>query len=298
LWDNTPHNNYFVGNILFFGNKKDISLGLELAKADDLSTALAYLDRGLEQANLTYQVTPESYASLSRELCDTQANLDKRDGLLRDLTIDLESQRASNQMLLMQLETMREQVSIEKITRNEVMGDLQMASAETYRKDKELEKAMDAKMHLEQELAARICELLEMDSANAELQKRLEEHGFDDLPLKRASSFASVDALLSEKSLPLEKPQPKFAQHDIGHSVAQVYTMPGGKQIQIYHDFPLNKKRGNKPAAAALKGFLRVGVLLVLGVLLFLGGSAVATAHLNDISIGEGLDVALTSLLP
>ncbi|MCL2529230.1 MAG: hypothetical protein FWE41_02735 [Coriobacteriia bacterium] len=298
MWENALLNNYAVGNILFFGNKKDICLGLELAKADDLTTALAYLDKGLEQANLTYQVTPESFATLYRELTDTQTNLNRRDDLLCELTIDLESQRASNHMLLAQLEAMREQVSIEKLTRDEVLGDLQTASAETFRKDEELQKAIDAKIHLEQELAARICELLELDSANAELKKRLDGRSFDDLPLATEPSLQAAISGAHAASPSLDKTQALPLPFDSKQSIAQVYTMPSGKQIHIYHDFPLNQRRGKKRASATLKSFLRVGVLLFFGLLLFLGGSAVATAYLNNISIGEGLDVTLKTLLP
>jgi len=324
MWEDTPHNSYFIGNVLFYGNKKDVSLGLELAKADDLTTAHLYLESGLSKASLTERITRESYAALSIDLADAKAELSSRDTLLDELTTDLEAQRLNNQLLLTQLENMHEQVSIEKITRNEVLGDLQMASAETFRIDRELQKAMDAKDTLEQELAARICELIEMNNFNAELQKRLEEHHRSaalresktseeaaggataaaetadvdlpeaDAPSNVASSNASADALAGA----LAKAQTKVSEHDRSPAIAQVYTMPDGKELQIYHDFPLSQGRVKKRGVAVFKGVLRGAVLVIVAIVMQIAGSAIATAFLNNVSIGEGLDITFKSFFP
>ena len=78
----------------------------------------------------------------------------------------------------------------------------------------------------------------------------------------------------------------------------QVYTMPTGKQIHVYHEFPATRSKGRKRGASALQGFFRVVVLVILGAFVFLAGSTFATAQINGISIGEALDATLEALLP
>ncbi|MDR2035733.1 MAG: hypothetical protein LBP91_03560 [Coriobacteriales bacterium] len=271
IWGDVPPHRYKVGNVLLFANKKDVALGAELVKADDLPTALTYLESNFEVS--CEADSANSLDSLELQLAETKTNIAKRDELLRELSSDLESQRYSNQLLIAQLENLREQISIEQLTRNEVMGDLEVVSAETFRKDQELQNAIEAKTKLEQELAERICELLELDSANTELQKRLKE------------SSPAIDA-------------PKSGAGEPAASVGQVYTLPSGKQIQVYHEFPASKGHRRARGFAALAGLLRVLGLVVIGVLIFIAGSVLATAKLNGLSPGEALDLTLKALLP
>jgi len=280
IWEDTPKDHYLLGNVLLFDNKNNIALGSELVKADDLDTALSYLELGLENASFAYHSSQDPPELLQQQLADAKASIGKRDELLRDLTSDLESQRYSNRMLIAQLENLREQVSIEKVTRNEVLGDLEYVSAETYRKDQELEKAIDAKNQLEQELAARICELLELDSANADLQKRLEQRDFDESgPLQKHSAS------------PTHIDQPDSP-------IGMVYTMPSGKQIHIYHEFTPTNHKSRKRMLSALRGFLRFFLMIFIGGLVFLAGSVIATARLNSLTWGEALDITLKALFP
>lgn len=283
IWQTQGRNNYHLGNVLLFKDKKHIELGKELMKADDLETALDYLENGPGVLSTTAEEHKGLIADLKKQLAQTEANLGQRDELLHDLSDDLESQRYSNQVLIAQLENLREQISIEQITRDEVLGDLEVASAETYRKDVELQKAIDAKTQLEQELAERICELLELDSANTELQKRLQN--------QKAEETSSV--LMNEEPQSIDPQQAK----DPGFAT-QVYTMSSGKQIQIYHEFPKARNKRWRSGTAVFSGLTRVLIFVILGVFIFLAGSTVATAELNGISLGEALDLTLSALLP
>jgi len=298
MWEDCPRNNYQVGNILLFRNKRDIALGSEHVKADDLPTALAYLDAGLEFANPTIHSSPEKLALLNQQLAEAQTSIDKRDDLLRDLAADLESQRYSNKMLIAQLESLREQISIEQLSRNEVLGDLEIVSAETYRKEQELQRAIDAKTQLEQELAARICELLELDSANAELQKRLSQHNFATASVPVTDSSRPGGTSQEIQTTAVGSALSTQDDCELIGSIGQVYTMPTGKQIHVYHEFPLSRSRRRKRGVSALKGLIRVLGLAILGALLFLAGSVLATARLNDLSLGEALDTTLKALIP
>ncbi|MDR1088024.1 MAG: hypothetical protein LBL23_01920 [Coriobacteriales bacterium] len=305
IWEVQEQGHYRVGNVLLFASKKDIALGSELVKADDLATAFDYLQGDVEYVEDTGGVQQEALATLEQQLAQSDAQLRWRDSLLHELATDLESQRNSNKMLIAQLENLREQINIEQLTRNEVMGDLEIASAETYRKEQELQEAMDAKAQLEQELAARICELLELDSANTDLEKRLESHAFGgpevhapqgtdapgatdapDIPaatgIPHTTAAASVPPLLPRAALP----------------EAQVFTTPNGKLIQVYHEFPASRSKRRQKGSTALAGVLRAVGLLLLGILLFIGGSVLATARLNDLSLGEALDMTLKTLVP
>lgn len=276
IWDEPKHKHYRVGNVLLFTDKKQIALGLEQVKADDLATAYDYLDGNIHESHSSGPYSPEAFALLKEQLERSEAHLQQRDDLLRDLSADLESQRNSNQVLIAQLEHMREQISIEKISRDEVIDDLEVASAETFRKDQELQETLEAKTQLEQELAARICELLELDSANSDLQKRLQEQV---MPENQAPS-PSVNS--SEGSMP----------------TAQILTSTSGKQIHVYHEFPSSKAGIPRRAGSSLGGLLRVIGFILLALLIFVLGSVVATAALNDISLGEALDTTLSILSP
>lgn len=309
MWEESPQNHYCVGNVLLFANKKNISLGSELVKADDLTTALDYLEGDVEYVEEASSPHMEVLSALRKQLSQSEAKVLWLDGLLHDLTADLDSQIYSNKMLIAQLESLREQVSIEKLSRDEVIEDLEFASAETYRKDQELQEAIDAKSLLEQELAARICELLELDSAHLDLQKRLEERSFDqkeflddtceetnmlgDSLNKLGSSVADPTGKGTVGSAQANKKRSKTHSQD-----AQVFTTPSGKQIHVYHEFPVNKSKKPQRGISAVQGALRVVGYIVLGLVIFVAGSVLATAQFNELSLGEALDMTLKTIVP
>ncbi|MDR1358465.1 MAG: hypothetical protein LBJ48_03820 [Coriobacteriales bacterium] len=300
IWEVQEQGHYRVGNVLLFASKKDIALGRELVKADDLATAFDYLEGDVAYVEDTGGSQQEALATLEQQLAQSNAQVQWRDGLLHELATDLESQRNSNKMLIAQLESLREQISIEQLSRSEVMGDLEIASAESYRKERELQEAMDAKTHLEQELAERICELLELDSANTDLEKRLAQHDFgssEALTSHPAGATAISGAVAAPASLSPSPPgQPPLPR--TGMPEAQVFTTPTGKLIQVYHEFPVSGGRKRRRGSSTLRSALRAVGLLLLGLLLFLAGSVLATARFNGISLGEALDMTLKTLIP
>lgn|GEM_PF-1820784 len=298
LWDDTGYKRYQVGNIILFNSKRSVALGAELGKADDLATALAYLDVDPEHASLAQSAGQEPFAELQRQLIETRSIIDNRDGLLRELVADLDSQRNSNKVLIAQLESLREQISIERVSRNEVMDDLEVVSAETLRKDMQLQDAIDAKARLEQELAARICDLLELDSANSDLQKRLEQGAGVD---SAASTFHGQPVEVSRteiSDITSANIDSSSVQLQLQSSYGHVYTMPSGKQVHLYHEFPQSKGSLLKRLPLLLRGLVRVLGLVIIGLGLFFIGSILATAMLNDLSLGESLDYTLRAVLP
>ena len=281
IWEECDQELYHVGDVLLFASKKDIALGLELVKADDLPTALDYLEGAVEYTEAPSTASLGATDQLRAQLTQSETKSAWLEGLLHELTADLESQRYSNQMLIAQMENLREQLNIEQVSRSEVIDDLESMSAETFKKDKELQEVIDAKILLEQELAARICELLELDAANADLQKRLESQVFEEMPpVVEDASDTHASAI------------------KLGVSDAQVLTSPSGKQILINHEFPRPEGRARRRGFFAFGGLARVALLVVLGVVVFLAGSVIATAELNDLSLGESLDITLKTFLP
>ena len=325
IWEESDRLSYQTGNVLLFINKKDVALGLEQVKADDLTTALDYLEGTVEYVEEKHD-THNNEESLKQLLAKSEAKVLWLDGYLKDLTSDLESQRYSNQLLIAQLESLREQISIEQISRNEVIGDLELVSAETCRIDKELQEAIGAKAKLEQELAARICELIELDSANTDLQKRLNNRSYEEESVAGAAppaGVASASAATSPEitvppntSCPLPTPQgspaknPGSAPPDLQNVTplkggvtaptpdVQIFTSPTGKQIHVYHEFSTLKGRALRRRIPALNAVARVVLLLIAGVIILLVGSIAATAHFNNLSLGEALDTTLKTLAP
>lgn len=273
---------YHAGNVLLFSHKRQISLGLEAVKADDYETALAYLNKSEDFDEIARE--EQALTVLKQQLAQSEASLKHRDGLLQDLTADLASQRSSNDMLIAQLETLREQIQLERITRSEVIGDLEFASAETLRKEQQLQEAIDAKTKLEQELAERICELLELNFANEDLQKTLEEQ-------MTHTSFEPPSSLQKKAKTAVE-------DHGADPATTQTLTLPSGKQIQIYHEFGNAQQTRRIKSSAMFWGILRIFALLAVAALLLIATSVVATAYFNDLSFGEALDVFLKALLP
>ena len=347
IWEQQGQSRYEVGNVLLFTNKKDISLGSESVKADDLVTALDYLGGNVEF--MEPKTGPElDTVSLEERLAESEAKVEWLDNLLRDVSADLSSQRDSNQILIAQLEGLHEQVNIEKLSKREVIGDLEVASAETYRIDRELQEAIDAKTLLEQELAESICKLMELDSANSDLQQRLVERTYEspvaqdgavsDAPrvLPPAEGAAAFPVELDATAFPeiaaatnLERASSSTREGDTtalkegadsttrdstaastpeGATAStreaatpngfQVFTSSAGKQIHVYHEFPLSKSRSRQRGVAVFQGLARVIGLAVVGLLVFIAGSVIATAALNDITFGEALDTILKTVLP
>ncbi|MDR3135961.1 MAG: hypothetical protein LBU07_00760 [Coriobacteriales bacterium] len=323
---------YAVGNIVIFSNKKDIALGREIAKADDLATAHEYLKNSTE-------LLVRHLRSLEARLSEQSANIDGRDTLLRELAEDLESQRYSNQLLITQLEQLKEQVNIERLSREEVVDDLEQISAATYSKDIELSRVIEDKLTLEQELAAMIADLIELNAQNEDLKRRLEK------PLSAEDSLPEIALLDSTiKSLPTEdkscKPPalqagssstsvsaaaPTAAAHGPGgaalpgstspgtnasadgHAAAgsdaaagagfdEVVTMSSGKQIHLYYDVPLLQNGRRHSAGNRVTSIARFFLTLLVAAAVILVASILATASMNDMSLGAALDSILKSL--
>ncbi|MDR2672841.1 MAG: hypothetical protein LBC35_06100 [Coriobacteriales bacterium] len=297
--DNTTR--YVAGNIVFFTSKKNATLGNEIAKADDLAAAEEYLKNSAE-------LLVEHLRRLEQRLAQQTESLHERDKLMRDLTDDLESQRYSNQVLIAQLRQLKEQVSIERMSREEIVDDLEQASAETYSKELELNRVIEAKLGLEQELAAMITDLVELNAQNDDLKRRLDEpFNGTNVPLAAAVPHkAAVTSTEGQQGRTTQIITTEDIQSGTTHlrdhaesirvSFDEVLTMASGKQIHIYHDFPvLHNERGRRSFDLP-QNVLRFAAVVLVGLAVVLVASVFATAQFNNLSLGEALDVILKSL--
>jgi len=287
---------YVAGNVLMFSDKRAIDLGCEFARADDLLSAREYLDQrsqlyasgdvGYEQelATLTSQV-----AQQDTRLSELSEQIALRDELLRDLTESLKSQRQDNELLHGQLVKAQKQLAVDELKQSELVDDLQHISSETYTIEVALERVMEEKFKLEQELAERITELVELNLQNTDLKKQLEKPGG-----------------LFGHSSSVSQPEPKSiarkrvvgeVQGGALESDTRVVTMASGKQIHILHEFPATPKRTMRSRAGRLAvSFLRICALALVATLVLGCVSVVATAQANDISLGAALDLIIGSL--
>jgi regulator of replication initiation timing len=278
LIDDVAKQGYTPGNVLLFADKRQVEAGRELACADDLDAARAYLDGEAQSASAK---NGEGSLAASALAVDTEAAMSElrhkicvRDDLLREVTDELQWERQTNSVLLEQLQSTREQLEVAGETHEELVSDLAQVSADT-------QSVMEEKEQLQQELAERITEWIELDLQNDDLRRQLE--GADDVPRATTPSAESTAAA------------PTAAVPDTADQ--QTFTTSSGKQIHVYHDFPTSPSR---TAAANLsligRGFARLVFIAVIAFVLLAAGSVLATAHLNGSSVGDALDVLLSSL--
>ena len=159
---------YRAGNVLIFADKKIVDLGYELAKADDIAAAREYL---ANSETLLYERMQE----LQAQNAELAARIEQRDELLRDLSSDLRREQDMAAILKGQLNEVYCQLEIEALSRSEMVDDLQQISVETHTVEIALEKTLAEKVELEQELAARIVDLVELNFQNDDLKRQLEK---------------------------------------------------------------------------------------------------------------------------
>ena len=291
LFEPKAASGYSVGNVLMFADKRSVALGREFARADDLSAAREYLDQRTRRdafgdAGHEDQLAPQ--VNMGNEgLLELTAQIAQRDELLRDLTETLNAQRQDNELLHRQLAKAHERLAVDELKQNELVGDLQYASSENHTIESALERVMEEKYQLEQELAERITELIELNLQNDELRRHLKEPG---KPTERVSGQPAMNGA--------EAARPSYGkQQEAPATDGRVVTMASGGQIHIFHEFPATPKRPLAARAyrAALSALcvcaIAFAAVLVLGAI-----SVVATAQANNITLGAALDLVLKSL--
>jgi len=242
---------YTAGNVLVFADKKEVDLGRELARADDIATAHEYLANS--EALLFGRI--QELQSQNRELL---TRIDQRDELLRDLSEDLRYERDMASIFQTKLNEAQSQLEVGSLSLTELIDDLQQVSVDTRTVEVELEKTLAEKANLEQELAERIADLVALNLQNDELKRQLSGGG--------------------------EAP-------DSPKKDSQVLTVSSGKQVHVYHEFPSPPKRTARATVSLVaRSFLRTSLLLAIVAVLFIVLSVATTAALNNISIGEALD--------
>lgn len=323
---------YHAGNVLIFPDKETIALGYELARADDVATAREYLDAEYAlggsraappaQHALATPTTPAppqeaSYTAQAQlfesQIHDLQTRIEQRDGLLHELASDLKSQQETNELLLSQLASAQTQLEVDRISRDEMVDDLRNVSADIHTVETSLGRTIEEKLLLEQELAERITELLDLNLQNDDLKRQLKPHvqsASKPGPLTPAAApnqaataapSGAPGTTGSPIAAPAESAPPAAAAAAAPaiapSSDAQVVTLSSGKQVHIYHEFPPPPRpTAGTRAILTLGSIIRVALISILALILLLALSVVATAHLDNISLGEALDLLLKSL--
>jgi len=294
---------YRCGNILMFTDRRTVELGRELARADDLHSAREYLNTRCSpnlQSNPDYEHRLESLTTRitcqDESLKELSKQIAQRDELLRDLAETLNIQKQDNELLHVQLAKAHEQLAADELKHSELFDDLQFISGETHAIETALERVMEEKFQLEQELAERITELIELNLQNDDLRKQL------DGPL------AGPECTPLQGHKTQERPQGRPQAAGIAAPVranlpgtvegaARAETMDSGKQIHILHEFPTTTRKS--PAAQVNRlafALLKICVILAVSLLLLGTASVVATAQVNNISFGTALDLIIESL--
>ncbi|MCL2883062.1 MAG: hypothetical protein FWF30_01150, partial [Coriobacteriia bacterium] len=85
-----------------------------------------------------------------RELAE---RIEQREGLLTDLSETLKSQRQENEILRAMLDESSTELAVNRLTRQELANDLQEASANSLTVETALERVLEEKYQLEQEVA-------------------------------------------------------------------------------------------------------------------------------------------------
>ena len=287
---------YKAGNVLVFADKKSVDLGQEIAKADDIAAAWEYLENG---EALLY----ERVKLLESQNQDLSTRIEQRDELLRDMSDDLRYERDMSILLNKQLDEVRYQLEIEALSRDELVGDLQQVSADTHTVEAILERTLTEKAKLEQELAARIADLVDLNFQNDDLRLQL-GHSFPEAIHEKELEVPSTQEpqqQISPSSSPQDSHTPHYEQTEAPPDAqktlpdsGQILTVSSGKQVHVYHEFPPPPKRTARTTTSLVsRTILRIVIILLIVVLLFLGLSVVATAVSNDVSMGEALDLLL-----
>jgi regulator of replication initiation timing len=285
--------NYRVGNVLIYPDKKNIGLGCEFARADDVFAAKEYLD-GDELQPLAQTRQQEE------EIADLRVRIELRDGLLSDLAESLNEQKEKNEQLNDQLIEAQAQLMVDELSRDELVGDLEQISAETHTIETALERTLNEKDALEQELATRITELLDLNLQNDELKRALKPQATEaTLANQGVGSAASGAGAAKPSSLSDESAASSaaVAAQQAAPQDEQTLTMPSGRQITIMHQFPTPPKR---TAAASFMQLIwnvsRIVIIVVVSLMLLFALSVVATAQANDITYGDALDLLVRSI--
>jgi hypothetical protein len=247
------------------------------------------------------------------QIHDLQTRIEQRDGLLHELASDLKSQQETNELLLSQLASAQTQLEVDRISRDEMVDDLRNVSADIHTVETSLGRTIEEKLLLEQELAERITELLDLNLQNDDLKRQLKPHvqsASKPGPLTPAAApnqaataapSGAPGTTGSPIAAPAESAPPAAAAAAAPaiapSSDAQVVTLSSGKQVHIYHEFPPPPRpTAGTRAILTLGSIIRVALISILALILLLALSVVATAHLDNISLGEALDLLLKSL--
>jgi hypothetical protein len=286
---------YHAGNILMFADRRNVNLGNELVCAEDLAAAKEYLMHGGWQSGQTEHESDLKLAALASRIRSQDESLqnltekiDQRDELLRDLSETLKTQKHDNELLHEQLEQARAQLAVDELKHNELVGDLQHISMETHTIEGTLERVMDEKFRLEQELAERITELVELNLQNDDLRKQLVE------PTRLSPSSGLTEPVADGSPDEVESLSARDARDA---QDARVLTMASGKKIHVLHEFPTAPRQG--PVAHAghvLLSVSRVMAIALCAFLLLSVASVIATAQVNGISYGTALDSIMKSV--
>ena len=320
---------YQAGNVLLFDHHQSVRIGLELARADDLSCALEFLsiDREIIHSNVAADAEctarcdkkttckevdscllhslPNNMtlqgACIIDEIDLLKQRLEQRDGLLSDFAEQLKLQQEENELLNLLLEQTQSQIELEAASRDELMDDLRYASASTQMIEDNLERVIEEKFRLEQELAEKITALIESSMQNDDLRRQvdfLKEPKTtigttllpNDLPDQtRSRNWTDDKSVGSETELELLPSE---------QQINQTLTMSSGKLIHIYHEFPtLVKRRPQHTFKLITRTILKSTAVLALVVLCTLVCSVLATSLNGNISFGQALDLIMDSAL-
>ncbi|MDR2106690.1 MAG: hypothetical protein LBP24_04720 [Coriobacteriales bacterium] len=303
---------YRAGNVLMFGDRHSVDLGNEFARAEDLAAAREYLSREdwrsgwQEDEHLSKLAALKSQIdSQDESLRSLTEKIEQRDELLRDLSESLKTQRQDNELLHVQLERTRAQLAVDELKHNELFDDLQQVSAETHTIENTLERVMDEKFRLEQELAERITDLVELNLQNDDLKRQLlTPPEPPTVAEKNRENHAPAHAsALEATGLAAEATDAAGAgRHGIDTAAlntddSRVLTMASGKKIHVLHEFPAAPKQTAAARVAhAVVSLLRVVAIVIFAALVLSTASIVATAQVNGISFGAALNLIMGSV--
>lgn len=285
-WENTD---YHAGNILLFPTKQGIGLGHESACAKDLLSARERLDQSRYGDTQAQEPLDQAVTDLRAQIAkkDIQVNeletrIAQRDELLRDFALNLDAQQQDNELLHTQLVKAHEQLAVEELKYSELIDDLQFASSETYTIESTLGCVMEEKSRLEQELAERITELIELDLQNGDLRRQLHE------PNDQEGSKPSGTG---------QHKTTQASQVECAEPETQLPSVATEKRIHVLHEFPATPKRPLLQRLAHNSLVLLRTCAVAVAALLLLGAvSVIATAHINGISYGDACDLVLRGL--
>jgi hypothetical protein len=297
-----------------FADKRAVGLGSELARADDLAAAKEYLRRTRQQDDRPRQESQSEQArqalvepvpeavSQDEGVRRLTEKIEQRDELLKDLAESLKAQKRDNELLYEQLEQARRQLAVDELRHNELVDDLQHISEETLTIESTLEKVIDERFRLEQELAERITELVELSLQNDDLKKQMDrlEQSVGTSPSAgpiQPVAGADADANTAEPVMRLTEDDPNTNESLSAEQNPRVLTMSSGKKIHILHEFPTAPKPTLiTHANHAFTTVLRMAAIILFALLVLGAASIIATARVNDISYGDALDLIAQSL--